>query len=303
MKKTTGFSLALTLIFLTTACQAKISDLATATIIPTSTPPTFITATLPVTNTPQASATASLVPTATPIPPVEGQTTAEVNVRNTPSEGGEQIGRIEIFAKVEIIGTDPANDWWMIIYPESATGKGWIAAKFVQVEDASGVPVISTEPTSASQASTTESSSNTGDALPASTPTLVFKTAPADGDSAQNPAINHTLSKVDLPYFEYGSDLSAPEGDGDDWVRFSLVGDTGQEKIVSVVVDSTGSGKLNLELIQNGVVLQSWERLDFSRHQLQLYLYVSAPYLLHFSSAPSETPTYTSYKLSVQLMK
>ena len=303
MKKTFIFPLLLTLIFLTTACQAEVTESATATTIPTSTPVAFITATLPATNTPQASATASLVPSATSIPPVVGQTISQMNVRDIPSDGGQQVGIIEIFAEVEIVGTDPAKKWWLILYPESATGKGWILAEFVQVEDASGVPVVSTEPTSAPQVSTTEASSNTGGAVVTSTPTLSLATAPNDGDSAENPAIIHTLSKVDFPYFEYSSELSAPEGDSDDWVRFSLAGDAGQEKIVAVVVDNTGSGRLNLELIQNGVILQSWEKLDFSRHQLQLYLYVGAPYSLHFFPAPRETPTYNSYKVSVQLMK
>ncbi len=305
MKKTIIFPLLLTLIFLTTACQAEVTESATATTIPTSTPVAFVTATLPVTNTPQASATASPAPSATPIPPVIGQTTSQVNARDTPSEGGQQVGTIEIFAEVEIVGTDPAKKWWLILLSESATGKGWISAEFVQVENTSGVPVVSIESTNAPQASITEtsSSSSTGEAVATSAPTLSLATAPADGDSAQNPALIHTLSKVDFPYFEYSSELSAPEGDGDDWVQFSLAGDAGQEKIVAVVVDNTGSGRLNLELMQNGVLLQSWEKLDFSRHQLQLYLYVGAPYSLHFSPASREMPTYNSYKVSVQLTK
>ena len=305
MKKTIGLSLLLALIFLNTACQAEVTEAATATTIPTSTSVAFVTATLPVTNTPQASATASPAPSATPIPPVIGKTISQVYVRDTPSKGGEQVGTIEIFAEVEIVGTDPSKKWWLILFSESPTGKGWIAAEFVQVKESSSVPVVSVESTNAPQASITEASLGTGEAVatPTSTPTLLLAIAPADGDSAENPAIIHTLSKVDLPYFEYSSELSAPEGDGEDWVQFSLAGDAGQERIVAVVVDNTGSGRLNLELMQNGVLLQSWEKLDFSRHQLQLYLYVGAPYTLHFFPASREMPTYNSYKVSVQLTK
>ena len=303
MKKNIRFLLLLFL-FINTACQAKVSLPATATVIPSSTPPAFITATLPATQTPQASPTLPIAPSATPKPPVEGQTTAQVNVRSAPSEGGEQVGMVEIFAKVEIVGTDSSANWWLILFPESPNGKGWIATKFVQVEDADGVPVISTEATDTPQVSITEASSNTGESVATSAPTSVLAVALDNGDSAQNPAINITLSEISVLYFEYGSDLSAPEGDGDDWVQFSLAGDAGQEKIVSVVVDSTGSGKLSLELVQNGVVLQKWDSLDFARHQLQLYLYVGAPYSLHFFPATKGTaPKYISYKLSVQLMK
>ncbi len=304
MKKNIGFLLFLLSLFITTACQAEVSVSATATTIPSVTPPVFITATLPATQTPQILPTLPIAPSATENPPVEGQTTAQVNIRSAPSEGGEQVGMIEIFAKVEIIGTDPSANWWLILFPESPQGRGWVAKEFVQVADSTEVPVITTESTNASQASITEASSNAGDAVPTSEPTSVLATAPEDGDSAQNPAINLTLSEISISYFEHSSELSAPEGDGDDWVQFSLSGDAGQEKIVSVIVDCSGSGKLNLELVQNGVILESWEELDFARHQFQLYLYVGAPYSLHFSPDSNGTvPKYISYKLSVQLMK
>ena len=254
MKKTNGFSLLLILIFLNTACQAQVSELATATSIPSSTPLAFITATLPATQTPPASPTLAIPPSATSSPPIEGQTTTQVNVRNAPSAGGEQIGIIEIFAKVEIVGRDSSSDWWMILYPESLTGKGWVSAEFLQVVDASGVPVISIESINAPQVSTAVSSSNTGEAVSTSVPTQALAVASDDGDSEQNPAVNLTLSEISILYFEHSSDLSAPEGDAEDWVRFSLVGDAGAEKIVSVILDSAGSGKLSLALVQNGVV-------------------------------------------------
>ena len=155
------------------------------------------------------------------------------------------------------------------------------------------------------QASTPEASSITSVALSASEPTPVFVAAPDDGDSIQSPAVNITLSEASIPVLSYSSDISLPEGDASDWVQFSLDGQTGQEKIISVVVDCSGNSKLNLVLLQNTVPLQKWENITCGqRHQLQLYLYVSAPYILQLSPVQDGAGLkYLAYDLTVQLMK
>jgi len=222
-------------------------------------------------------------------------------VRSAPSTESEQVGTIEIFAKVEIVGKDPSNKWWMILFPESSTGKGWITTQFVQVSDSSGVPVINAAPQGGEivEVNPTESAP-----IVTAEPTAILATAPPDGDSAESPAINITLSDASIPYLNYSNDLSSPEGDSDDWVKFALEGKTGQEQIVSVVVDCSGSGKLNLELLQNAVTLQSWPNITCGqRHQLQLYLFVSAPYTLHLFPTGDTILHYVSYNLAVQLTK
>lgn len=155
------------------------------------------------------------------------------------------------------------------------------------------------------QVSITETSPTKSVALASVMPTTVFVPAADDGDSIQSPAVNITLSEASVPILNYSSDISAPEGDAGDWVQFSLDGQTGQEKIISVVVDCSGNGKLNLVLLQNTVPLQKWENITCGqRHQLQLYLYVSAPYSLHLSPTQSNAAlNYLSYTLTVQLMK
>ena len=155
------------------------------------------------------------------------------------------------------------------------------------------------------QVSIMEPSSTESVVLVSVAPTTVFAPALDDGDSVQSPAVNITLSEESVPVLSYNSDISSPDGDFGDWVQFSLDGQTGQEKTVSVVVDCVGNSKLNLALLQNTVTLQEWENISCGqRHQLQLYLYVSAPYSLHFSPAPGNaTLNYLSYTLTVQLMK
>ena len=297
--------LAFSLLLFSVACKADLT--AEVTVIPSPTSPVFVTATLPATRTPYPSATLALAPSATPIAPiapVEGQATTQLNVREAPSVSSNQIGTIDIFAKVQIIGKDPSDSWWMILFSDSPSGKGWVSAQYLQVADSSGVPVVQ----NGNQVPETEASPDVevGDApLPTAIPTESLKTARLDGDSAESPSVNVTLSEKSLPSFSHNDDLSIPEGDAEDWLRFALEGTTGQEKIISVVLDCSGGSALNLELIQNGVVLQNWEEISCGqRRQLQLYLFVSAPYSLRLYPVQNNTSlNYLAYTITVQLVK
>jgi uncharacterized protein YraI len=108
----------------------------------------FITATLPPTSTPLAMWTP---PPPTPqqtftaeanISPIEGTTTTQLNVRAGPSTASESLGMIGIFAKVQVIGRDSSGSWYQILFAESAMGKGWVRAEYVQVEAATEIPPI-----------------------------------------------------------------------------------------------------------------------------------------------------------------
>jgi len=110
--------------------------------------PLFITATLPPTLTPRPSPTVA-PPTATPpVTPVEGQTTTQLNVRAAPSAASENLGTVTIFSRVQIVGKDPDENWWMIQFPEGPNGVGWITADYVQVSGDPDVPVIGAAPPS-----------------------------------------------------------------------------------------------------------------------------------------------------------
>ena len=292
------------LLFITTACQAEVVTPAAATMIPSSTPPVFITATLPITPIPYASPTLPFAPSATPNKPIEGQTTAQVNIRQAPASSSQQIGTIEIFAKVQIVGKNPEESWWMIVFPEKSNGEGWVSAEFIQVEEnTDAVPVIATQPPAEENASTTEVSSNTGEpTLPTIQPTSALAIAPDDGDSAQNPAIQLTLGKDS--YIHLVNEISSPTGDAEDWVKFYLDGGAGQEKIIAVTIECSGSPYVNLALLQNEFPLQKWDNLTCGqRRQLQLYLYVGAPYYLQISALDKAALSYVSYTLTVQLME
>jgi len=302
------FSMLIFVLLFSTACSAEVIVPDT----PTPSPVVIITATLPPTQTPRPSPTLE-PPTATPVVvPAEGQTISQLNVRGAPSADGTLLGTVEILTKVQIVGKDPTSGWWLIVYPQSPSGTGWVTAQFVQATDMQNVPVISggsqvagnnpaTGITPAAEAGPTAGAG--GAAVPSPASELTLATAYPDGDSAQTPAVSITLSKASLSSFNYSSDVSSPEGDAEDWVQFKLDGQAGVQTMVSVLLDCSGSGMLNVELIQNNTRLQGWDNIVCGhRSQLQLYLYAGSPYNLRLSPAQGNNAiNYVAYTVIVQL--
>lgn len=296
------------LLFLSTACSAEV----TVPDTPTPTPQIIITSTLPPTLTPRPSATPEPPTPTVAFVPVEGQTTSQLNVRNAPSETGDLLGTVEIFTNVQIVGKDPTSGWWMIVHPESPSGTGWITAQFVQATDTQDVPVIGGGTTGNSQGTNNTPQAETGPTVeagsavpPSGEANLDLATALPDGDSAQSPAVSISMSKTTVSTFNYSSDISSPEGDPEDWIQFVLEGEPGQQHIVAVTLNCTGSGPLNVELIQNESLLQGWSDI-FCGHpsQLQLYLFVGAPYYLRLIPDQGNTSiNYIAYTVIVQLTK
>lgn len=289
---------------------------------PFSTPTLFlITSTLPPTLTPRPSPTPA-PPTATqPVTPVEGQTTSQLNVRSAPSATSDIVGTVYMFSKVQIVGKDAGGNWWFIQFPESPTGAGWITAQYVQVSGAPEVPVINEQPqpagagpapTAATSLPGAQATAISDAGAPTSPPApspqataspVALAPALVDNDSAQSPAARLTLSEAQMRTFNYSSDVSSPQGDPEDWVIFTLAGQTGQPVTVSVTLDCTGNADMSLELIQNSLNLQRWEAIPCGQtSQLILNLYAGSPYSLRLLPGPATNVlVYAAYTLIVSL--
>ncbi|MGZ9166183.1 MAG: SH3 domain-containing protein, partial [Anaerolineales bacterium] len=119
--------------------QADSKALATPTLPVT-------TSTLPFTPTLRPSETAlPPSPASQPtVPPVDGITSTQVNVRAEPSTAGNVLGIIPPDMRVEIVGKDPGGNWWQILYPQGADpeGKGWVTAQYIRTVTKPEVPTI-----------------------------------------------------------------------------------------------------------------------------------------------------------------
>ena len=114
-----------------------------------------ITSTLPPSLTPPPTQTplppgfdsAQLEPPQPTVVPVSGTTSTQVNVRSEPSTASSVLGIIPANTTVEIVGKDPGDNWWQIIYPQGqgADGKGWVTAEFITTATKPEVPIVGGE--------------------------------------------------------------------------------------------------------------------------------------------------------------
>ena len=163
-----------------------------------------------------------LPPPAQPTPaPVEGMTSTQVNVRAEPSTAGIVLGVIPANTLVQVTGKDPAGNWWQILYPQGADGKGWVAAQYVTTANGTAVPVIGgeTDPGSGSTAVVQQQ--------------INVRSGPGTGFNALG-----TLNAQDVVRLT-GRDANAawlqiefPSGpDGKGWVNAAFVQATGVERL------------------------------------------------------------------------
>ena len=193
----------------------------------------------------------------------------QVNVRSGPGTENNTVGILNSKDVVTLTGKDPSSGWFQIQYANGAEGKGWVNAAYVQATGVDTLPIVG----------------GTGEVLGTGTPTNVPSTitptliaAPQDNDSAQSPAVSVTFSPYGTRSLIYSSDVSAPEGDPEDWIQFTPYSTT-----VIASLNCLGSGKLNVDLLQAGRSIQNWGSLACGETK-QLNLSSGLPYLLRLSA-------------------
>ncbi len=138
MRTPTALILLLTLL---TACAQSPAE-PTATI--TASPLPFFTATLPPTFTPRPSLTPAPPTVAPTLAPINGTSSAQVNVRSAPSSTANALGLLPAATRVQVLGRDSSDQWLLVIYPPNASTTGWVAASFITLEgrEISSLPVM-----------------------------------------------------------------------------------------------------------------------------------------------------------------
>jgi uncharacterized protein YraI len=356
-----AFALAL----LNTGCGSSIQGEMTPT-----TTPFVITPTLPGSLPPHLSET-PLPPSPQPtVAPVDGVTTTQVNVRLEPSTAGNVLGIIPADMRVEIIGKDPAGNWWQINYlhPDAIDGKGWVTAQYITTGDTSQVSVIGgteADPTSGNIAVVqqqinvrsgpgtgfnslgtlnpedvllltgkdpngawlqidfevgpegkgwvnaafvqaqgvenlpiiAESGAVIGTGTPTGlppTPTLTLIPAWEDNDSSDSPIASVIFEPAGTQTFIYTGDLSAPQGDLEDWIAFQPY-----DRLVFASLECKGSATVEGQLLENGLPGDTY--IECGAQMQEIAVYAGSNYLLHLRVAPSAvTLQYANYTLKIK---
>ena len=202
-----------------------------------------------------------------------------VNIRSGPGKDFESLGLLIQNDVVSVLGKDSSGAWFKIAYAPAPDGAGWVAAEFLQVDNAEALPVV--EAATQNEVSSTE--------VPA-TP-ISAQIAWMDGDSADSPLASFELSAVSARAVQLQGEVSAPGGDTQDWVRFSA---QGTEVVIQV---SCESGSLLVELSKNG---EAFAPLDVGCGGTQrTQVSPGSDYLIRLSPAASDV--YIKYGLHIEL--
>ena len=301
------------------------------------------------------------------VAPVEGMTSTQVNVREEPSTAGNVLGIIPPNMRVEIVGRDRGENWWQILYPQGAGGKGWVAAQYVTTASKPEVPIIGgvgADPNNGTVAIiqqkinirsgpgtgfnsigtlnpqdavnltgkdangtwlqidfgsgpegkgwisaafvqangvedlpiVTDAGVIVGTGTPTSiplTPTPTIVPAWEDNDSPTNPIMNVTFEPTGTHISIYNGDVSAPEGDAQDWVQF-----TPYSRTVLLEVSCKGSD-LDIEVLQNGLAIQQMEAIHCGS-KLVVHAEPNLPVKIRFSAQSDGSLNYISYTLQLK---
>jgi uncharacterized protein YraI len=354
--------LSLILFILCTACSFEVHQIGAET------PTAFvITGTLPPSLTPKPTDTPLPPPPSPTIAPVEGTTSTQINVRSAPSTVSNVLGILPANTKVQIVGKDPGESWWQIIYEQGNEGKGWVTAQYVKTTSKPEVPIIgggNSNPENAKsgviqqklnirsgpgvsfnsigtlnaqdivnltgkdangawlqiefaagpdgkgwvnaafvQAKDVanlpiigDSGQVVGTGTPVDTPPPPSPTvapAPDDHDSAQAPAVNVTFSAGGTHSMQFSSDVSAPNGDKDDWLQFTPYTNT-----VTLKLDCNSNSQITLELLRNNQPVPSW-KTPRCGERIAIAVDPGTAYLIHVQAMSSSSFNYSQYMISI----
>jgi hypothetical protein len=126
------------------------------------------------------------------------------------------------------------------------------------------------------------------------TPTATILPARMDNDSQNSPVVSVRFESTGTRILLYNGDVSAPEGDLEDWIAFTPYSDT-----VLLSLDCKGDGALTGDVLENGtpmgLEIKCGERLK------AVDVKANASYLVHVGANPSSSGMqYINYTITIK---
>jgi uncharacterized protein YraI len=231
--------------------------------------------------------------TPTPAGPV-GRVIQRLNVRSGPGTSFDTLGLLEPGVVVSLTGKNATASWFQVVYPAGPGGHGWVTAQYVQTDSSADLPVLDDYGNTVTPASAGTSSG------PVLSPTPTVGPAYADGDSSASPAIRVTFSAAGTRQFVYSGQVSAPEGDAEDWVEFTPYTLSGTNAQLTFSLACTGNTTLAVELLQGGTLLSGWGSLACGEMGKSILLPAGQVYQMRLAPAAGDGLRLVAYTLTVQ---
>ena len=217
---------------------------------------------------------------------VSGLVIQKINVRNGPATTFESLGILNPNDVVFITGKNPSGAWMQIEFASAPEGTGWVASEFLQMSNSDSLPII-------------------GDALqtaeigtPVSiplTPTISQSPARQDGDSMLSPFAVVIFSPSGMRAFQVQGDVSAPDGDTEDWVQLTSF----TARILAEVECSNSA--LRVELWNNGLNAGDLALACGERRVIKIESTES--YFFRIQASSSNNSQYIQYSLKVSAVE
>lgn len=205
----------------------------------------------------------------------------KINVRKGPGTEYESLGVLNSNDVVFITGKDAGGAWLQVEFASAPDGKGWVTAKFLQTGNIEGLPILGVV------AGKTSTPTNVTPA-----PNTIVVLAMQDGDSMQAPLAVTFFSPKGSRALQVSGDVSAPDGDLEDWIQFTTYGE-------AVAVQVTCSGNtLRVELWNNGKPVDGL--LPACGNKSLITVTPNSSYFLRLSESGVNEPGYTNYILNVE---
>jgi len=211
---------------------------------------------------------------------VSGLVIQKINVRNGPGTEYELLGVLNSNDVVFITGKDPGGTWMQIEFASAPDGKGWVTAEFLQVGNLDSVPLIGAAVVEATSMAVTP------------TPGALVTSAMQDGDSMQAPLALVVFSPSSSRALQMFGDVSAPDGDVEDWIQFTTDGG-----VVSIRLTCSGDA-LRAELWNDQKPVHGFSLLCGDESFVRVT--PNSSYFLRLSESDMNGHGYTKYILNLE---
>jgi len=242
-----------------------------------------------------AGAQVPLDATPTPSGPT-GRVLQLLNVRSGPGMNFDSLGILQPNATVALTGKDATASWFQISYPSAPVGHAWVTAQYIQTDASGNLPVLDDHGTPA------PANGTAGPVTSQQTPTTTVGPAYEDGDSAATPGVRVTFSASGTRQFTYSGQVSAPQGDPEDWVEFTPFAINARDARLVFSLNCSGNGKLIVALEQAGAPLSGWGTLACGDLNKLITLPAGQPYEMQLVPAQGDSLQLVNYVLTVQNM-
>ena len=209
----------------------------------------------------------------------------QLNVRSGPGTGFNSLGTLNPQDVVKLTGKDSNGAWLQIDFQAGPEGKGWVHAAFVQAQGVENLPIIT----------------ETGLVVGTGTPTIIPLTATptvvpawADHDSPTTPIVSVIFEPTGTRSLIYNGDVSAPQGDSEDWIAFKPDG-----PFVFMSLACHGSDSIKIDMAENALPLSTSIRCGDQLKKTSVN--PGSNYLVHVQATSSAGGLeYTSYILTIK---